>query len=362
MTRSGPCLTPAMTLVCLFCCLSLACSGSKPPPALAEPTLAPFVGPGPGTSVPEMAKDAPLLARAAWTFRGHAAADFPNALKTFSAGRPFDFITKHASFTKVPQAWAYFFSTSLPILTMPSPRTVYAAYYNPYVEAAVITLWSLDDAGRPLLLKATLRSNGEIHSHRTGESNYVPTWLTSDQMPQAILPNQYRQFLRDVIEPLSADPEKAWASLEAVSPDTLDTVAVLSASLLTDLDVLQNGKDEALGQAVRKLTDALRHGDEASLKALLTGPELMPPGNVTKLPPAFRAKVSPVAVVRLKDCALLFLSNPDEGWTYFTVAVETQAPYHMGPLGMFDINYAKPPAPAKVAAGASANSIPEKKP
>lgn len=282
-----------------------------------------------------MAKRAESAAQWAAAFRAAAAADLPAALKQFKADEAFAFLTAHESYRQLPGLWTYFFCNAVPMMASPGRGMMNVAYYNPFVDVAIVTFWQWgNEKDGPRLLHATIKTTGEFCTGQRAEARVAPAWLASADLPQEVLSVQYRRFLRAAMQQFETPHEAYWRKIGPASPRTLESAAVTLAQQLGDLIELRKGP---LGQPVIDLCKAVQAGDAKAIAATLAPDCRLPVPDLDSLPAPIRQNAVPMATVVLGDGALVFLGNPRLMETYFVALIQSKPKVQLKMFGVYSL-------------------------
>jgi len=258
---------------------------------------------------------ATFIAICATEFRLRAAADFEAALSKVHSGTSFDFLVKSDLFQQTKLEWAYFFTSSLVIMSDQTGPDYTVAYYNPFLDAAMLTQWRIGADDRAEIIHAALRSGTELASGRLAEKAQGPRWLVSDKPVPQSLTDQLAAVKAVLSLPIKSK-QKPWIEEAPASQITLGTVLLNAHVQLIELYALQHKAEKPILDAVRGLRSALSASDVRALEQILPKNNPVSASTVFQIPQATRQRMVPVYLFAEEDEVFLFLADTRESRFY----------------------------------------------
>jgi hypothetical protein len=282
------------------------------------------------------------LTACATAFQIQASSDLKQALVAIPSGTSFDFLVKAEWFDESPLAWEYFFGSSILLVSNHRGPQYAVAFYNPFLDAAVLTQWTLDADFRPRIAAAALRAGEELQTGRLARDIRPARWIAAATPGPLALSEQCRRFAADFYREFSIDGQADWKAYGENSEVTLRVVTAHATRALAELYVLQQGSDAGAPASLSNLHAAIAAGDTARLEHFLPRDNPLPAAALEGLPDQFRQRAAPVYAIRGPNEALVFLADP------LTLRFCGLAVYRTGPaarLELFDFFDMFAPAP-----------------
>lgn len=210
-------------------------------------------------------------------------------------------------YAEFPQVWQYFFSGAMVFVGAVDSGMPTAVFYNPYVDAAVVTTLS-----EGLVTDSVVVPGNVFHGHDTA----VPAWM-SDQWGLSLpfaLNAQYREAARGIeaMFPPKTSPQAAFDRLRGRSD--IATLEGRAFSSLASLDVIRSiaQAPDTLKSRTGEVFAAVRSKDETSLRALIPADATPAADELMTVPGELMQAMSPMYVVWAADApaATVLFANP----------------------------------------------------
>jgi hypothetical protein len=243
-------------------------------------------------------------------FRMQAAVDFELAVKNFHAEPAFDFITQNKMFAKTPLAWEYFFSAAVTIMGNYNGPAYVIAYYNPFLDVAILTRWTMDSKQIAKIAAASVRSGTELSGRPANSEASGPRWMASDDAMPIALRNQYASFMATFTETFPPDGQADWTAHAKTSAKSLEQIMAQASTTMLMLYAFQNRVDKSVVAMLAEFRTALYDGDTESLGRFLTDESGMSATEVADLPEQFRQEMVGLFAVGAADEITLVMADP----------------------------------------------------
>jgi hypothetical protein len=311
------------------------------PPPIEMPAPGTPQQPGDAGGPPDNPQAADLV-KAATLFRTIAAADVRDALETFEARPQFEFLTADASYQESPGAWAFFFATTITVVGNCGAAEPTVAYYNPFLDAAVLTRWKTRADGEPRIAGASLRLGSELIRGGPARQAALAPWMTADESAPRALQRQYRAFMNAFsarFPPLGQTPWAAYAATSKTAMEVTGDMALLQAA---SLDAMQNSAESPVRPLLREFHIALAAADSARLSRILPRDNPMSAEALVGLPTLFRAHLCPVHMLTDGKRAMVFVGDSRALRFYGLVQYETEPTVRIKSVAVFDLAAEEP--------------------
>jgi len=307
---------------------------APPPIVMPEPG---FPQPPGDTASPAGGSQAVDLVKAATLFRILAAGDVQDALDTFEARPQFEFLTADPSYRETPDAWAFFFATTIIVAGNSAAAEPTVAYYNPFLDAAVLTRWTLRADGEPRIAGASLRLGSELIQGGLAATPALPPWMTAgDSAPQS-LRNQYRAFMDAFGAQFPPQGRTPWAAYAHTSQTAMEVVGGMSLIQAESLYVLANSDECPVRSLLREFHTALAAADKAKLSRLVPQDNSMSAEALAALPTLFRAHLCPVYTLTDGKRVVVFVGDSRALRFYGLVQYEVEPAARIKSVAIFDL-------------------------
>ena len=319
------------------------------PPPLVMPT------PGGNGAAPTdtRAGATATIVRAAGAFRVAAAADVAGALRELPAGSCLSFIATTDAFQAMPDAWAYFFSTTVMLVGNQGTPEPVVAYYSPFLDAAVLTRWRIDAQGLPAMTGATFRSGAELESRQLASAAALPRWMCNEAPGPLLLGKHYRTFLTSFGQQFPPAPATAWDTYVPASPAALQGMGAMATMQALAMCALYDGPNKGLCDSLRQLREAVARADAGGLGRIIPQGNVLPVSEITGLPAPFRSHMAPVFAVWSERQVLVFLGDSAGLRFYSVAAYDVDNTVRLKGFNLFDLMETGPEAAVAQTGGAA---------
>lgn len=265
-----------------------------------------------------------------------AAADFAKSLEKAQVGTSFDFLVKSDDYQALPPAWTYFFAPSIMLLGNQTGPEYVVGYYNPFLDAAIITQWRIGKDDRAEIARATLRSGAELETGVLAKEAAAPRWLASEKPVPEALADQVRRFSETFNRLFPPNRSTFGAEYSSVSDATLEMVAVHGARALMTLGVTQQAGDKTLADSIRSLRKGLA-GDAAALEQVVPKDNPLPVAMLAQFSRPLRAAMVPVYAYWCDKDLYVFLADTRAPRFVGLAHYRIGGPIELLLFGMFDL-------------------------
>ena len=243
-------------------------------------------------------------------FQMQASVDFEKALKNFRAESVFEFVTKHPAYEHTPLAWEYFFSSAIAITGNYNGPVYTIGYYNPFLDAVVLTRWTIDSEFRPSVVAASVRTGATLGGVPEKEGPSLPRWLASGKPMPVALKAEYSDFTTTFSKNFPPDSQTEWTPYTATSPDVLKQLMADASLNMAQLYAYQNRVAPPVFDMLTEFRSALFDGDEESLARFLKDETGLTAAEAVEIPAQFREEIVGLYATASDDVVLLFMADP----------------------------------------------------
>ncbi|MBX7246836.1 MAG: hypothetical protein K1X53_15170 [Candidatus Sumerlaeaceae bacterium] len=246
--------------------------------------------------------------------RNIAAFNLEDAISSCPVGHSLDFLRDSPVGRDVPEAWACFFAGSFVLMGHAAAPKPVMAYYNPWLDAALITQWEWQ-GGHPFMQRAVLWVASEFPEADGGAKSSYARWLVDSEstpIPEA-LRSRYQKFVAafDAAYPVSPDGG-ASLLLAPNQEQVVEWVGRQAVDVLATLLRVQRRGHPAYSDDLHRFRQALQNGDRAALAAMLPEEGGAGADTLLKLPAGLRARLVPTyAIAREGGPVIAFLGITD---------------------------------------------------
>ncbi|MEO0819918.1 MAG: hypothetical protein AAF074_05755 [Pseudomonadota bacterium] len=218
--------------------------------------------------------------------------------------------------------WSHFFSGAGTYLAEIGAEAPVAAYYNPFVDAWLITAWAdLDTA--PRLVRADFMLGEAMEGLSAHRIDPTPYWLRPvESSAYTALRSQTRLRLDSFEARFPVDGTGlSQSGPEAGGPLERRLFYRRSVTLLERLSQLP--KRPGIMRVVGPMLEAVRAGDRAAIEAQAGAQSIAPTlAEILDLPETTRSNFAPAAFIEDEENAFLFVGDPQQGRVFLAFAFD----------------------------------------
>lgn len=257
------------------------------------------------------------------SFKETSFKDFQQALLMFAtddAVKKFKTLTENVWIQTTPQTgWSFFISTSVHAVGGANGKKPVVAFYNPWSDVFLITVWSTD-RDIPQIIDADMLMGDWLRKNDKAV-NPAPSWLRTDLFKPAALGNSVAESMVSFEQIYPAKSLSNWRKnlrilndQKALDEINYPAIAVRLYHILKNIDNFRSaGKDDIKMESCRNVTiEAMRMAANGRIDDILrNADETLPEAkNVLKsLKPGMFRTFDAVAAMTGKDGCLVFLSS-----------------------------------------------------
>jgi hypothetical protein len=278
---------------------------------------------------------------AALRLRSLAARSLADGVAQTPGGHVLDFLRESREGRELPEAWAMLFAGSVVLVGGVQTPAPIVAFYNPWLDAALLTRWALvDDV--PAVEAAALWIASDFPSAAAdGIEPVVARWLHDSgtrPAPQA-LQQRFAAFVAafDRAFPLGAS-QSADIAPTGGRAAAVPFVAGQARHALAGVVGVQRPSSPLYRPDLRRFLAALRGTDPAALRLLLPDDRPEAVEALFALPPELRQRLVPVhALARPGGPAVVFLGLPETPRFYLMVTLPAGADGRVAAVSVHDL-------------------------
>jgi len=258
----------------------------------------------------QTAKDATLRSQHALVealrLRTLASASIADAIARCPVGPSLDALLASEIGSSFPEAWAFFFSGSFVLVGDAMASAPVVAFYNPWLDGALITRW-VDGERGPQMAEAALWIASSFPARDDGMVPRYARWIhdaSTTPLPVA-LRTRYRQFLGAFAQ--AYPPQGAGGGPRLQTPDQIvvrDFIELQALGAMQSLVGIPRLHGDA-GTQIVEFLDALRQADREALLSLLGTEQADVADTLLGLPAGLRERLVGIFALTSQRTALV---------------------------------------------------------
>ncbi|MBI4027254.1 MAG: FecR domain-containing protein [Verrucomicrobia bacterium] len=253
------------------------------------------------------------------SFRKVACSDIKGAFRQYASGRDtFNVITERDLFKKAPEVWQYFFGGSTLLVSHINAEISRTAFYNPYLDAAVVQDWERKTnktINCRVITGSSLLKRGSVPELR-------PHWL-EEEMPELSLVDNSKKFIEafGAKNPFSSAANPAVLKLDEESEMRIIEQRLAGAIVNLTGAIDKKGKD-SWREPLKGFLNVIAGSQSDKLAAAIPQDNPMSVKQIFSIPAIMRKNFQPVYVLQNGTHISIFLQVESIPTYFATICFE----------------------------------------